>query len=361
MLERFGHGGDLLTAKELYGDYAQTFLDFSSNMNPAGPPLIVQKIITEHWSEIVRYPDPSARHLTVKISKTYGIPPECILVGNGAAELLDLTMRVFAPKKVALTAPSFSEYADNAQKINAEIQYLALNPEHDFILQPTAIEAIANHADLSALGHPNNPTGQPVPKDILDSIIEIGKPLILDEAFIDFSENEQQLSKIHTAATTHHNLVVIRSMTKFFAVPGIRLGFAVAQPEIIRQMRHLQVPWSVNHFAQLIGEAVLSDTDYISATKKWLQSERLPFIEDLRKLQLNVFSGITNYLLIAIPEGCRGNVATLQDQMGKRGILIRNASLFAGLNERYFRLAVRTRAENKACLEALRKSLAVIS
>jgi threonine-phosphate decarboxylase len=352
MLERYGHGGDLLTAAELFGHSPDLFLDYSSNMNPMGPPACVQQIFSERWTEVVRYPDPAARVLRAKIAAHYRIPEESILVGNGAAELIDLVVRITQPATVAVTAPSFVEYSDNALRVGATLHYIPLNVEHSFDVQAEDLSHALDKADLTMLGHPNNPTGRLIPDVMLDMLQTAKGTVLLDEAFIDFLENEEQVSMIQRAPSMK-KLIVIRSMTKFFAIPGIRLGFVVAHPDIILQMRNLQVQWSVNHFSQLIGAAALDDTQYIANTKKWVSTERQWFFEQLSSIGFNVIQSAVNYLLVRLPQQVPFRVPEMQKKLGEMKILIRDASRFPGLDERYFRLAVRLRKDNETIVRAL--------
>jgi threonine-phosphate decarboxylase len=358
MLERFGHGGDLLTASTLFNRSEDSFLDFSSNMNPFGPPPIVKTIFSERWSEVVRYPDPSVRRLRLKLASRYDISPDSILVGNGAAELIDLIVRHIRPLKTTVTAPSFGEYEDNARRVQSHVNYIPLEARQDFLLDLSTLKAGVDDTDLLILGHPNNPTGTLLPMEVLQFLEEYSKPIMLDEAFIDFLNDEHVFSQIRRAAT-HPRLYVVRSMTKFFAIPGLRLGFVVAHPDSIRKLKAMQVHWSVNHFAQCVGETVLDDVNYIRSTKDWVVTERTWFVEQLRTLGLRVFDSVTNYLLVSIPGNHPLDVQQLQVLMGKQGVLIRDASLFPGLSSKYFRLAVRLREQNEICLRCLQQSLAL--
>ncbi|MDF2960875.1 MAG: cobalamin biosynthesis protein CobQ [Paenibacillus sp.] len=359
MLEQYGHGGDLWTAAERFGKSKDDFLDFSSNMNPLGPPAAAEIIMRERWRDIVAYPDPAVRELRGKLAEKYKVPMESVLVGNGAAELIDLAVRVLKPGVTALARPSFSEYAEAVQKADGAIHEIPLRAENDFMLQDTDVEQALALSDLLFLGSPNNPTGRLLPGSVLERLVAAEKPVILDEAFIDFSPDEDRLTMIRKASESRH-LMVIRSMTKFYSIPGLRLGFIVAHPDHIRTMRHQQVQWSVNTMAQLIGAAVLDDYDYGRRTQAWLAEERPWLTNRLRELGLIVTPSDTNYLLFSLKQlGLK--VQELQVEMGRRGILIRDASGFPGLDESYVRVAVKLREQNERLVEELRASLITLS
>jgi len=350
-LERYGHGGDLRTATEQYGIPEENWLDFSSNMNPWGPPEVVFKIMRDRWREIIRYPDPAVRGLRAKLADKYSIPAESILVGNGAAELIDLVIRVLNPSETILARPSFSEYEEAVEKVGGRIRELPLDAEHGFLLQAANTAEVSENRYLF-LGHPNNPTGRLIPSETLQSLEDSGAGMILDEAFMDFVPDEENHSYIRKAAKSER-VIVIRSMTKFYAVPGIRLGFMVAHPRLIERLSAVQTQWSVNFLAQLIGEAALDDNDYAKRTVAWLQKEKLYLIDKLGGLGLSVVPSDVNFLLVSLPRNIGWDVRRLQRAMAERGIMIRDASLFKGLDQSYFRVAVRLREDNEKLIAAL--------
>lgn len=214
----------------------------------------------------------------------------------------------------------------------------------------------AEDAALYLLGHPNNPTGSLVPADVVQSLLDRGRRVVLDEAFIDFVPDERQVSWIRQAAGDP-KLCVIRSMTKFYAIPGLRLGFIVSHPDRIAKLREQQVPWSVNQLAQVVGEAVLQDDAFEAHSIRWLHEERPWLVEQLEKLGLVPVPGIVNYILFSIPTTSGWNAPRAQDHLGRRGILVRDASRFPGLDASCVRVAVRRRGENEQLVEALRGML----
>jgi threonine-phosphate decarboxylase len=356
MLECYGHGGDLLTAEETYGRPRDQFLDYSSNMNPLGPPDVVRQILSESWRDIVKYPDPAVRELRGKLSQKYGIGPESILVGNGAAELIDLIIRVLKPGNTGLARPSFSEYEEAVHKTGGSLTNIPLYAQHQFELQWSDVEASLSAVDLYFLGHPNNPTGKMLPRHVLNWLLQSQRKVILDEAFMDFVPQEEEYSMLKLASTSH-DLIVIRSMTKFYSIPGIRLGFIVAHPDLIEQLRQQQVQWSVNYLAQRIGTAVLDDDVFEQSTREWLHVEKPWLTDQLEQLGLEVVQSDVNFLLFSFSESSGITVKQAQQAMGRQGILIRDASLFEGLNERYCRVAIRLRADNLKLVQALQSTL----
>ncbi|MFC5648518.1 pyridoxal phosphate-dependent aminotransferase [Paenibacillus solisilvae] len=365
MLERFGHGGDLRTAQELYGIEADRYLDFSANMNPFGPPPCVAEVLRNYADQIGRYPDPAVRGLRRKLADHHNVDEASVLVGNGAAELIDLAVQLLKPAVTVLTAPCFNEYGDAARKCGSRIRMLQLEPQAQFKLTQEAIlsllkqlreEGTAAGQTLWFLGSPNNPTGQLIEPELVRLLVREGEIVAVDEAFMDFVTDTDCWSLLREAASCTR-LIVIRSMTKFYAIPGIRLGYLVAGASLVRAMGELQIPWSVNSLAQLIGEAVLDETDYGDQTIKWLQTERPWFVEQLSALGLLVYEGKVNYVLFQIPDRFGWSSRQLQHALGTRGILIRDASGYEGLNGSYCRSALRFREDHVRLLGELRNLL----
>lgn len=353
MLERYGHGGDITTAEDEFGLPEGGFLDFSSNMNPLGPPDIIGELVASHWKDLARYPDPAVRELRTNLSQRYDIEPDSILVGNGAAELIDLAVRVIRPNRTGIARPSFTEYEEAVRKTGNTCLNIPLYAECGFSPQEQDVRAAAKQADLLVLGHPNNPTGQLLDPQLIHTLSQDGVPILLDEAFMDFVPDEPSFSLLKLASRTPH-LHVLRSMTKFYAIPGIRLGFIVSHPDSIRKLREQQVTWSVNSFAQRIGSAVLDEYEYERRTRQWLAVEKPWLTASLSEIGMQVYPGSVNYILFALPQNIKPiRVQQVQRMMGRRGILIRDASLFEGLDDRYVRVAVRLREDNERLVAEL--------
>ncbi|MFD0711420.1 threonine-phosphate decarboxylase CobD [Paenibacillus sp. GCM10027626] len=361
LLERYGHGGDLTTASEVYGRDAGQFLDFSANMNPFGPPPSIAAVLRQYAEHIQRYPDPAVRQLRAELGRMHRVDPDALLVGNGAAELIDLTFRVLRPSVTVLAVPCFNEYADAALKSGSQLRTIALTPDNHFQLRPEQLkqmlaalkeDGFAAGDALWFFGSPNNPTGQLVAPELIRDLLQAGERVVLDEAFMEFIPEAASCSLLAEAAGSRQ-LIVIRSLTKFYAIPGIRLGYMAAHPDLIKELWDLQIPWSVNSLAQQIGAAVLNERDYEARTIAWLAQKRPQLAGQLQALGLQVYQGKANYILLSIPLEMNLTATQLQQALGRRGILIRDASLFDGLDQTYCRVAVRSEAENALLITAL--------
>ncbi|SMO73768.1 L-threonine O-3-phosphate decarboxylase [Melghirimyces algeriensis] len=369
-VERYGHGGDRWTAGEMFARSADTFIDFSANINPLGPPDAVMRVLREALEDkgapvLTRYPDPRARNLKRALAKRYGLSEECLMIGNGGAELIDLVNAAVRPSRVGVMTPSFAEYEASARKRGQETVYLPTEEREGFQPEPEALFKWVRTVDLAYLGHPNNPTGLTIPYRQLLAVAEeaaiAGTVLVIDEAFLDFVPDGQAhslLSRLMDFPTT----VLLRSMTKFYALPGLRLGWGVASPDWIRRIEAHQVSWSINGLAQLAGEAALTDQFFEKATHRWLSVERDFLMDGLQKLSgVRPIPGEVNYFLLkldsSVLEGSAGVSRRLQKALGERGILIRDCSTYPGLDDTYVRVAVRSRKENALLLQKLEEVL----
>ncbi|MFX3623859.1 MAG: threonine-phosphate decarboxylase CobD [Ectobacillus sp.] len=353
-IEKYGHGGDLLTAKQLFGD---KLLDFSANINPLGPPASVMEILKSQLETIVHYPDPAQRRLKERLAERLAVTAEHIVIGNGAAECMALAILALQPNTVGVVYPCFSEYEQLALSFGAKVKVCQgklaahLKPDMSELFQLLA------ETDLVFIGHPNNPTGVLYSKDELVQIAEQAEKtntyVVIDEAFIDFLPYEKQVTLLPSLATYQH-MIYIRSMTKFYAIPGLRLGYAVAHPELILNMQKKQVTWSVNQLALVAGEACLKEREYEERTITLIQEQRRyvkRFIEE--NFGWFVFPGEANFLLIRLPETI--TAADLQWKMGQKGILIRSCAMYPNLTVHDFRIAIRTKQENDCLIQALKE------
>jgi threonine-phosphate decarboxylase len=356
-IEKYGHGGDLLTAKQLFGSKSKQLLDFSANINPLGPPAGVMEILKDRLGTIIHYPDPAQRLLKQKLAEKLAVTPEHILIGNGAAECMALVILGLQPETVGVVYPCFSEYEQLAVSFGAKVKSCCGKLAHDFKPDVSDLLQLFTETDLVFIGHPNNPTGVLYTREELVQIAkqaeETNTYLVIDEAFIDFLPYEKQVTLLPDLEAFKH-MIFIRSMTKFYAIPGLRLGYAVSHPALISKIQGKQVTWSVNQLALVAGEACLEEQEYEERTISLIQ-EQQSYVK--RSVEENlgwfVFPGQANFLLVRLPEEI--TAADLQWKMGEKGILIRSCSMYPGLTSHDFRIAVRTKSENDRLIQAFKE------
>ncbi|MCW3793693.1 threonine-phosphate decarboxylase CobD [Paenibacillus sp. LS1] len=354
-IEVFGHGGDVETAASRFGGNAADFLDYSANINPLGPPKEVLEALEQGLQSVLRYPDPGHRGFKSVLSERLGVPQDRISVGNGAAESMALILLGLAPQKVGTVEPGFSEYRSLARQFGAEVQHVEGREELEWCAEPEDIERLMEQVDLLFLGQPNNPNGVQYPVEILHRLArkaeKTGTVLVIDEAFMDFIPESRRHS-LAPRLDEYPQVIIIRSMTKFYAIPGLRLGYALGRPEWIRAMTEKQVTWSVNGLALIAGEACLrSGERFEQDTLAQIARERARLKAGLESYGCVVTPGEANFILVRLPEPW--TAASMQAALGERGILIRSCAMYPGLGERHVRLAVKDAEANECLLEAL--------
>ncbi len=356
------HGGNVWEAALEFRKRAEEILDFSASLNPLGPPESVLALLRQQ-AELVRfYPPPYGGALKGVFALEHGVAKEQIVVGNGAAELIYLLCRVIRPKRVLLPAPTFSEYEQAVNAVAGEVDLILMHPEDDFALPvPDLIRQIRRGGyDLLVLCNPNNPTGMTITPDVLSDLIETarraGTFVLLDECFASFLPEESAGSGSN-AIKGAELLFVLRSLTKLYCLPGLRLGYGIGPKAVVSAMDTIRDPWSVNALAQLAGACCLKEAEYVRRTVELVTKERASLKTSLARVNgVNPFPSLANFLLCDIRK--TGHPAPLiRERLGRRGILIRDCSNFRGLDQYYIRVAVRLPDENERLVEEMRHAL----
>jgi threonine-phosphate decarboxylase len=350
------HGGQVFAAARLKGVPPDRILDFSANINPLGPSPRALQRLRRALALIRFYPDTENRELRELLANEAGINGDCILFGNGATPLLHLIPRVLKPRKAVILEPSFAEYSSALEQEHCQIHRLVLKPEAGFQLDREVLFKILRRTcpDLLILGNPNNPTGNVLPRQLLSELIDTCSErriyLVLDESFLDFTPHPS----CAVDATKHPRLLVVRSLTKFWALAGLRIGYLVAHRRLVEKLSAKLEPWSVNILAAAAAVESLHDLKYRDRTLNLVHRERIYLMEQLARFAwLKPLPSETNFLLVRITAPGI-NSSHLCERLAEQNILIRDCSSFPRLGRRYFRIAIRTRSENKRLIEELR-------
>lgn len=357
------HGGDIYKASEIYGFRKENFIDFSANINPLGVPVKLKENIISNINNLVNYPDPDCIALGFEISRFLDIPKESLIIGNGASEVISLLFDVLRPEKVLIPAPTFSEYGKAAAICGTQIKNFELKEQDNYRLNiDDLIVEMAAGVDAVVLCNPNNPTSTLIAKSDLLCLIgyakEKGISVIIDEAFIELTEGANTNSVVHYIKE-FSNLFIVRAFTKIFAIPGLRLGYGIGESQAIKKMWERKLPWSVNSFACCFGEFLCQADEYLLKTSTWISEEKEWFYNELKQIQkLKVFKPETNFVLIKLLDSTLTS-GMLKDILASRGILIRDASNFMFLNNKFFRLAIKDRESNIKILKELKIALKV--
>ncbi len=355
-MHSFPHGGRVRALAEAAGRAPEDILDFSANMNPIGPPEWLRVEIGAAVSSLVHYPDPDCAGLVQAASERYGLPTARFAAGNGSSELLFALPRVCGLTRAALFGPGYVDYEAACRRAGMDVAVHDLSPERDFVPNAADFDALlAGPAPaLVIIGSPNNPNGSAVPARLLSAAAR-RRPdclFLVDEAFADFDPDFESLTR-----DMPDNATVLLSLTKAFAVPGLRLGLMAGSEELCARVREEIGPWTVNALAQAVGARALADAAYLERTRMETPRLRAALEQGLRNIPgLTVFPSKANYLLCRLSKGTAADLgATL---LKDHGLAIRDCANYRGLDARYFRVAVRPEAENARLLAALSAVLA---
>ena len=335
------HGGDI------YRNSVE--LDFSVNINPLGIPERVKEAMHEAVADCSCYPDPEAELLTDAVKKMTGTTQQ-ILFGSGASELFVAIVHACSPKKVLLPAPSFLGYEKAVQAAGCSISYYYMKEEQNFDMREDVLCLLTEEVDLLFLANPNNPVGKLTDPELLTKILEHCRErkilVVLDECFIELAGKEAQSRFCRTK--DFPNLIVVRAFTKSFAIPGVRLGYLTGgNPVFLEKIREQLPEWNLSVFAQKAGVAAAKEQEYLQESVALLEKERAFLAQGLKNAGCRVYPSDVNFILFQAS-------CDLGEKLLKRKILIRDCSNFKGLQKGYFRVAVKTRAENEALLAAIR-------
>lgn len=354
------HGGNIAQASKKYGLPKERIIDFSANINPLGFSKNIYEAITSNLDAIINYPDPDCIELKEVLAGYLGIDRGHLLMGNGAAELIYLLVRIMGCKKALIPVPTFCEYGLAVLSQGGEVIEVEMVEEEGFSLPVERIINLITQVDLLFICNPNNPTGRLVERAAIEQILERsakhGVLVVIDEAFMDFVP-KRTLYSMMTAVGSSANLAVLYSLTKFFGIPGLRLGSIAAPKDIIKRISAAKDPWNVNALAQVAGIAGLNDLEHMERTNTLVNREKAFLFEELQNIPgLRPLPGAANFILLNVSESGLESSA-LAELLGRRGILVRDCYGFSGLAGRYIRIAVKNRPENKILLSALKDIL----
>jgi threonine-phosphate decarboxylase len=355
------HGGNVYELAAKAGCSPEQILDFSASINPLGPPPGLEEELAGCFGLLQSYPDIHCKGLIEAISKFHDIDPACIAVTNGSTELIYWLPKALAAGRALAVLPAFGEYVKAFELHGTRVEKLF--PASGDFFQPGVEQLEASleneRFDTVLLTHPSSPAGSLLNDRVVDWIVEkstgSGPFLLVDEVFVDFCEQ----ACLKRFVETSDNLALIRSFTKFYGLPGLRIGYLLASPRIARRVREFVPPWSVSTQAQVAGAFCLARQDYRLRTLETIEKQRSRLAWELSAIPgLEVFPGSANFLLVRMaPE--LGPASSLKwDLFNRCRILIRDCGSFEGLGERYFRVAVRLPEQNDRLIEALKSGFA---
>lgn len=352
------HGSDLEKIEQIYGIKKEEITSFSANINPFGISPLLKETLCEHIDAITTYPDREYTALRKALSSYTGADFEDIMVGNGSTELISLFIQITAPKKALLFAPTYSEYERELELCGGTFSYYTLDEKNDFELDLTDFtKNLKEDIDLLILCNPNNPTSSAIQNQTMRQILEICKRnhtyVLVDETYVEFTEDISVFSSI-PLTKDFENLIVLRGTSKFFAAPGLRLGYAVTANHALRgEIQAKKNPWTINSLAAIAGEIMFQNNDYIEKTKTFITSERKRMYDTLSAHPaFYVYPAHANFLLVKI---LKENLTSdlLFDAAIKEKLMIRNCATFPSLNNKFIRFCIMSEEKNTELLSCL--------
>ena len=351
------HGGNLAWAAATAGCPPDAILDFSASISPLGPPKSAIAAICAHLGSLRAYPDPDYRELTTVLCQVHQLSPEWILPGNGSAELLTWAGWDLAKLASAiLVTPAFGDYyralkAFDAKIIKCPLDLKARGERQEERCFSDASPCPASSSECGLLiNNPHNPTGKLWQRETILPYLEQFALVVVDEAFMDFLPPEREQSLI-PMVQKYPNLVILRSLTKFYSLPGLRVGYAIAHPDRLQRWKQRRDPWCVNTLAAAAATAVVQDLEFQKSSWEWLPPTREQLFQGLSQIPgLHPFESAANFLLV---ESAQPTQELQQKLLQQHQILIRDCLSFPELGDRYFRVAVRSNTENERLLKAL--------
>jgi threonine-phosphate decarboxylase len=363
------HGGNVYRLAEELGLDVSEIKDFSASINPLGIPKSSMAAIRDNIPYIVHYPDPDTRMLCQAISEHHGIEPPTILCANGSNELFYLIIRALRPESVLTLAPTFSEYVRAFETFGGDrfddrqIKRVFLKEEDHFVidvdvlitamaggmeLQRARRSPILNSPDLVFLCNPNNPTASMLSREevlkIADAAKQLRCHLVVDEAFIDFCPEHSVIGEV----SKNPYLIVIRSLTKFYGLAGLRVGYGVFHQDLIGKIKRFKEPWTVNTLAQVAAISALKDTAYTQQTMRLMEEEKTVLEDGFRALKIRYYPSAVNFYLLRFDP-----TIDVVNRLKKQGIMVRDCSNFIGLSKGYVRVAVKSNRDNMRLLKEL--------
>ncbi|MDD6551402.1 MAG: histidinol-phosphate transaminase [Lachnospiraceae bacterium] len=352
------HGSDLELIEKMYGIKKEEIISFSANVNPLGISPKLSEDLSKHIHCIEAYPDRDYADLKKSIAAYASCDEKNIIVGNGSTELISLFIQVTAPKKALILGPTYSEYEREITLNGGRTSYYPLREENDFAMSvDDFIRRLSDDLDLIVLCNPNNPTSSVITnrdmRRILDSCKEHDIYVMVDETYVEFCENEGEVTSV-PLTSDYNNLIVLRGTSKFFAAPGLRLGYAVTGNEdILKEINQKKNPWMISSLAEEAGKIMFSDSEYIKATKGLIFTERKRLYDIFKNsTAFKPYYPHANFMLLKILEESEDS-HSLFEKCIRQKLMIRDCSTFPFLSDRYIRICFMKPSDNDALLKVL--------
>lgn len=352
------HGSDLEKIEAIYGIKKENITSFSANVNPLGISDKLRKTLADRIDAITGYPDREYTALRRSIAEYVNGKPDQIVVGNGSTELISLFIQIMHPKKAMIIGPTYSEYEREISLGGGNCMYYRLEEENDFKLNvPDLKHELTSDFDLLVICNPNNPTSSAIPLSDMRKILDICKQrgilCMIDETYVEFTDKIEDITAV-TLADFYNNIIILRGVSKFYAAPGLRLGYAICgNADLIKQINQRKNPWTINTLAAIAGEIMFTDVEYINKTRALIKQERDRVCGLLSACpNVKVYPPAANFVLVKIlKEGITSS--DVFDAAIRKGYMIRDCSSFPFLDQKFIRFCFMREEINTRLVELL--------
>lgn len=353
------HGSDLEIIEQTYGIKKTDIVSFSANVNPIGISPKLRQTLAEHIDAITTYPDRNYTALRQCLSKYTGAETEHILVGNGSTELISLFIQTEHPKKALIMGPTYSEYEREIYLGGGTTHYYPLKEKDDFKLDTEEFIFNLNETiDLLVICNPNNPTSSYICRKDMRLILDTCKRydifVMVDETYVEFTEPEEEITAI-PLTDYYNNIIILRGISKFFAAPGLRLGYGVTgNQDLIKSINTRKNPWTINSLAVIAGELMFTDTNYIQQTRTFISKERKRMFDALKDCPYyKPFPPSANFILVKILKEDTTS-SDIFEYAIQKGLMIRDCSTFPFLDNKFIRFCLMDEDSNDRLLHCLK-------
>lgn len=352
------HGSDLEIIEKVYGIKKEDIVSFSANVNPLGISPKLKATLSQRIDAIMSYPDREYSNLRRCIGAYVGTDMENIIVGNGSTELISLFIHIKHPKKALIIGPTYSEYEREVTLGGGTTRYYRLEEELDFVLDiPTLEEELTSDVELLVICNPNNPTSTSITRNDMRKILDICKQkgifVMVDETYVEFAEDILKITSVPLTGY-YNNLIILRGISKFFAAPGLRLGYAICgNVDLLKEMNQRKNPWTINSLAAIAGEIMFTDDAYIKNTRALIAAERERICNKLKECKnVKYFTPTANFVLVKI---LREDITSMDlfEASIRKGLMLRDCSSFPFLNNKYIRFCFMSPELNDSLLNVL--------
>lgn len=352
-----GHGGNLMELARQLGCSPQEIIDMSSNTNPLGPPPGLIEYLKDHVDAVGSFPEVDSKSITELFAEFYGIDSRRVLAGNGTTQIIYSIPQVLEVKNALIVGPTYSDYEDACHLQNVKATFIYAEAFTDFQVDLHQIKMHLEHVDAVFICNPNNPTGSLIPMDALESLCRSYPEtyFIIDESYLPFVAGGDALSLRNLESG---NLIVLSSISKIFAIPGLRIGFMISAAHMIKRFKRFLQPWSVNSLAQLAVRHLMANKDaadaFIEKTQHHIRTERRRFLSAAKNFSnIHLFPSTTNFVMAQLPDGL--GAEDVINRLSRNKIMLRNCSNFNGLSSQFIRVSLKTADVNNMLVAKLAK------